>query len=59
MIQQQYRNKEEMSGNWHLNSAHHFITKQMKQDAKDFKTREYGDYEVRYVDTKKQPELAI
>lgn len=59
MIQMQYRNKEALNGKWEIYTEYHRVTKTMQQFAKDLRTSEFGDYEIRYVDTKQNPGQAL
>lgn len=58
MIQMQYKSQESLSGKWYIYAQYHRVTKDMREFAKDQKRAEFP-CDVRYVDTKKNPEMAL
>ena len=59
MIQMQYRESAVEQKAWAIYGESRIVTKDMRQFAKELRANEHRFYEVRYVDTKKNPELAL
>lgn len=59
MIQMQYREMTLEQKSWEVYGEATIITNDMKQAARDFRNNEHRFYEVRYVNTKANPELAL
>jgi len=59
MIQMQYRESSIEQKPWNIYGESTRITKDMKKFSRELATNEFRFYEVRYVNTKLNPELKI
>lgn len=59
MIQMHYRESSLQQKRWEIYGEARIITKDMRRYARELSRNEFRFYEVRYVDTKKNPELAL